>query len=74
MKFLWKYQLLEMAETDICYAKWRDDHDGAMTKWMRPLFVELRAFLSPKFALENGLEKPVFKRNIWNAAAGQRRL
>ena len=49
-----------MAESDIFYVKWGADHNGAMEKWLWPLFVELWALLSPKFALQNGLEKPVF--------------
>ena len=39
---------------------WKADHDGAMEKCLQPLFVELLAFRSPKFALQNGLEKLVF--------------
>ena len=32
-----------------------------MAKWMRPLFFKLSAYLFPKLALQNGLEKPVFR-------------
>ena len=39
---------------------WKADHDGAMENCLRLLFVELLAFRSPKFALQNGLEKLVF--------------
>ena len=49
-----------MAESDGFYVKWGGDHDGAMKKWLWPLFFELWAFLFPNFALQNRLEKPVF--------------
>ena len=60
MKKWWKAEILEMAQSNIIYAKRGADHDGAMEKWLRPLFVKLLAFWSPKFALQNGLEKLVF--------------
>ena len=49
-----------MAESDIFYVNRGADDDGAMEKWLLLLFVELWAFLSSKFALQNGLEKPLF--------------
>ena len=49
-----------MAESDIFYVEWGVNHDGAMEKWLRPLFVKLLAFWSPKFALQKGLEKRLF--------------
>ena len=65
MKNWWKAEILEMAQSNIFYAKRSADHDGAMEKWLRPLFVKLLAFLVLlKFALQNGLEKLVFYRNI----------
>ena len=59
-KNCWKAKILEMTESDIFYAKRGAVRDGAMEKWLRTLFVKLLAFWSPKFALQNGLEKPVF--------------
>ena len=63
-----------MVESDLFYVKWGADDDGAMEKWLWLLFVELWAFLSPKFALQNGLEKVLIYPNNWNAVACQRRL
>ena len=53
-----------MAESDIFYVKWGADDDGAMEKWLWLLFAELWAFLSPKVALQNGLEKVLFTATI----------
>ena len=64
MKIFWKSSILKIAESDIFYVKWRTDEDGAMEKWLWLLFVEVWAFLSPKFALQNGLEKVLFTATI----------
>ena len=53
-----------MAESDIVYVNWGADNDGAMKKCMWLLFVELCAFLSPKFALQNGFEKVLFTATV----------
>ena len=60
MKNWWKAEILEMAQSNIIHAKRSADHDGAMEKWLRPLFVKLLAFWSPKLSIRNALEKPVF--------------
>ena len=60
MKIFWKALILQMAEGDIFYLKWGADEDGAMDKWMWLLFVELWAFLTPKFVIQNGPEKVLF--------------
>ena len=49
-----------MAKSDIFYVEWSVHRDDAMEKWLRPLLAQLWAFLSPKFAIQHGLEKPVF--------------
>ena len=64
MKSLWKASILQMAESDMFYVKWGADEDGAMEKWLWLLFVELWAFLSPKFALQNRLEKVLLTSTI----------
>ena len=64
MKIFWKSSILKIAESDIFYVKWRTDEDGAMEKWLWLLFVEVWAFLSPKFALQNVLEKVLFTATI----------
>ena len=53
-----------MAESDIVFVKWGADDDGVKEKWLWVLFVELWAFLSPKFALQNGLENVLFSETI----------
>ena len=60
MKNCWKAEISKMAESDIFYVKRGADHNGAMEKWLRPLFVELGEFWSPKLSVQNGLEKLVF--------------
>ena len=64
MTIFLKASILQMAENDIFYVKWGADDDGVMEKWLWLLFVELWAFLSPKFALQNGLEKVLFTATI----------
>ena len=64
MKIFCKASRLQMPESDIFYVKWGADEDGAMEKWLWLLFVELWAFLSPKFALQNGLTKLLFTATI----------
>ena len=49
-----------MAESDIFYLKWGADEDYTLEKWLQLLFVELWVFLSPKLALQNGLENVPF--------------
>ena len=44
MKNFWKPEALEMAESDISYEKSDADHDAAIEKWLRIVFVELQAF------------------------------
>ena len=41
MKKFWKPETLEMAESDIFYEKSNADHDAAIEKCLRALFVEL---------------------------------
>ena len=53
-----------MAESDIFYVKRGADDDGAIEKLLWLLVVELWAFLSPKFGLQNGLEKVLFTATI----------
>ena len=74
MKIFWKASILQMAESNIFYVKWGADDDGASEMWLQLLFVELWAFLSPKTCPSKWAWKSAFYRNIWNAAAGQRRL
>ena len=57
MKMFWKASILQMTESDIFCVQLGTDDDGAMEKWLWLLFVELWAFISPKLALQNGLEK-----------------
>ena len=60
MKIFWKAEILEMDESDIFYVERGASHDRVMEKWLWPLVVALWAFLFLKFALQNGIEKPVF--------------
>ena len=50
-----------MADSDICCAKWGDDHDSANETGLRLEFVEIRAFLYPKIAPQNVLQKANFE-------------
>ena len=52
MKISWKAQILQMAKSDIFCVKSADDEDSANGTWLRSVFVELEAFLCPKFALQ----------------------
>ena len=62
-----------MAESDIYYVEWGADHDGAMEKWLRPIFCRVRSISVSEIVRPKWAWKTCFYRNIWNAAAGQRR-
>ena len=48
MKNCWKAEKSKMAENDIFYVKRGADHNGAMEKWLRPIFCRVRSILVSK--------------------------
>ena len=59
MKTFWKHEILEMAESDICFVKSGHNHDAAIENCLRSLIVELEAFFCPKNGLQNA------PKNLW---------
>ena len=59
MKTFWKHEILEMAESDVCFVKSGHNHDAAIENCLRSLIVELEAFFCPKNGLQNAPKKPV---------------
>ena len=62
-----------MAESDIYYVEWGADHDGAMEKWLRPIFCQVISILVSEIYPPELALKTCSYPNICNAAGGQRR-
>ena len=64
MKNCWKAEKSKMAESDIFYVKRGADHNGAMEKWLRPIFCRVRSILVSENVRPKWARKTCFYRNI----------